>query len=193
MKNKTLLGCLILVATTNLAFIVFLILFLVFEGKQPYMALFVTFLMFAYHLDVRFLSGAILSPFRSRIDVDGKSHRISEAEFKRLNKLKIKKWKNCYPTLFKGQFALKGGKAIDEVIRSSINAENVHWLCFFLGLGAIPLGCLLSLDELWLYLLTSLLASLLLDLPFVLIQRYNRYRLYSVKDMIKKSATESKE
>ena len=180
------MSCILIASITNLAFILFLILCLVLDQKQPYLALFITFLMFAYHIDIRLLIGLTVSSFKRKIDVEKKSHRISESEFKRLDKLKVKKWKDRCPTLFKGQFALKGGEAINEVILNSINAEIVHWFCFFLGFGAIPLGCLLSLDELWLYLLTSLLTSFFLDLPFVLIQRYNRYRLYSVKDMLAK-------
>ena len=186
MKNKTLRNFIILASLVNVVFVVFLVLFLVFEHKQPYLALFITFLMFAYHIDIRILIGTFVSLFKSRINVEKKSCRISEKEFKRLTKLKVKKWKEKAPTLFKSQFSLKNSQGVDVIIQNCINAEIVHWLCFFFGLGAIPLGCLLSLDELWLYILTSLIASLLFDLPFVLIQRYNRYRLYSLRDKIAK-------
>ncbi len=183
-KNKTLLGFIAASFLINAAFLVFLFLFLAFDGKQPYLALFITFLMFAYHIDVRLLSGALVSAFKGKINIEKKSHRISEKEYRRLTRLKVKKWKDRFPTLFKKQFSLDKEGAVDEVLRSCINAEIVHWLCLVLGLGAIPLGCLLSLDELWLYALTSLLALLFFDLPFILIQRYNRFRLYKVKDRL---------
>ena len=186
MKNKTLRNLIILASLTNVVFIVFLVLFLVFEHKQPCLALFITFLIFAYHIDIRILIGTFVSLFKSRINVEKKIHRISEKEFKRLTKLKVKKWKEKAPTLFKSQFSLKDSHGVDVIIQNCINAETVHWLCFFFGLGAIPLGCIFSLDELWLYILTSLITSLLFDLPFVLIQRYNRYRLYSLRDKIAK-------
>lgn len=182
MKNKTLPAFVIASSLINVAFLVFLFLFFAFDGKQPYLALFITFLMFAYHIDIRLLSGVLVSLFKSKIDVKKKTHRISEKEYGRLRKLKVKEWKGRFPTLFKKQFSLDKEGAVDEVLRSCINAEVVHWLCLVLGLGAIPLGCLLSPDELWLYILTSLLALLFFDLPFILIQRYNRFRLYKVKD-----------
>ena len=191
MKNKTLLNCILLTFLVNVTFAVFLVLVILFENKQPYLALFITFTIFAYHLDIRFLIGALVSLFKGKINVEKKSHRISEKEYKRLVKLKVKKWKDRLPTLFKKQFTLKGAQGVDEVIRNCINAESVHWLCFFFGFGAIPLGCLLSFEELWLYILTSCLASLFVDLPFVLIQRYNRYRLYSLRDKLSIKETRS--
>lgn len=184
MKNKTLLAFVIVSSLINVAFLVFLILFFAFDGKQPYLALFITFLMFAYHIDIRLLSGVLVSLFKGKIDIDKKAHRISEKEYGRLRKLKVKEWKGRFPTLFKKQFSLTAPGGVDEVLRNCINAEIVHWFCLFLGLGAIPLGCLLSFDELWLYILTSLLALLFLDLPFILIQRYNRFRLYEVNDRL---------
>ncbi len=186
MKNKTLRNFIILASIVNVVFIVFLVLFLVFGHKQPYFALFITSLMFAYHIDIRIVIGTLVSLFKSKIDVEKKIHRISEREFKNLTRLKVKKWKEKAPTLHQKQFSLKDNQGLDVIIRNCINAEIVHWLCFFFGFGAIPLGCLLSFDELWLYILTSLVASLLSDLPFILIQRYNRYRLYSLRDKMAK-------
>lgn len=186
MKNKTLLFCLIAAIAVNIVFAISAALLLAMGKVQPFLALFITSLMFAYHIDIRLLSGLLITPFKKRIRIDKKCHQISKAEFARLDKIRVKRWKDRYPTLFKGQFALTNDNSIDEIIRNNINSERVHWACCVLGMGAIPLGCVFSSDELWIYLATSLLSSFLLDLPLVLIQRYNRHRLYALRNMLEK-------
>ena len=186
MKKGTLVFYIALASAVNAAFLAFFVLVLCLGNEQPYLALFITFLMLAYHLNVRLFIGAFADLFKNRIDVDKPRHRISEDEFKRLETLKVKKWKKLFPALSPEQFALDESNEVGSIIRSCINAERIHWLCFFLGLGAIPLGCAVSLSEWWLYLTISLLASLLIELPLILIQRYNRYRLYRLKDRIDK-------
>lgn len=183
-KKGTLILCIILASIVNAAFVVFFVMVLHFGNTQPCLALFITFLMLAYHINVRLFLGSLASLSRRKIDVDRHSHRVSEGEFRRLEKLGVKKWKRHYPTLLPEQFALSNGMRVEEVIRSCANAERVHWLCFFFGFGAIPLGCAVSPSEWWLYLLTALFPSLLIELPLIIIQRYNRYRLYRLKDRI---------
>ena len=119
MKNKTLLFCLIAAIAVNIAFATSASLLVTMGKVQPFLALFITSLMFAYHIDIRLLSGLLIAPFKKRIDINKKCHQISKAEFARLNKTRAKRWKDKYPTLFKGQFVLTSGNSIDEIIKTA--------------------------------------------------------------------------
>ena len=187
MKNKTLLVCIIITIIVNIAFAAFLSLSFIFEGKQPYFALFVTSFMFLYHIDIRLFIGSITSIFKKRINVDGKIFAINRKEYERLEKLGIKKLKRRAITLFENQFVVHGRAnedGIETVLRNNINAEIIHWICFFASLFGILFGWLISPEEIWIYVVASLLSSLLGDLPFILIQRYNRYRLSVIRKLL---------
>ncbi len=187
MKNKTLLQVIIISAIINVSFIVSAILFAIYDCTQPYVAIFITLFMFAYHADIRLLVGLIISIFKKWINVDRDCFVISLKEYKRLDKLKIKKWKEHVLTLYKNQFVMQGNMSkerVETILKNNINAEITHWVCFFVSFLAILFGYLLSPEEIWIYIATSIVCSLLLDLPFILIQRYNRYRLLKIKNKI---------
>lgn len=184
MKNKMSPQIIIISGIINISFIVSAILFAIYGCTQPYVAIFITLFMFAYHADIRLLIGFIVSIFKKRINVDKKCFAVSLKEYKRLDKLKIKKWKEHVLTLYKNQFTIQGSfnkERVEAILKNNINAEITHWICFFISLLAILFGYLLSPEEIWIYICTSIACSLLLDLPFILIQRYNRYKLLKIK------------
>ena len=184
MKNKTLLVFVVITSLINIAFIVFGILYGLNGYKQPYIALFITMFILAYNLDARIIVSIICNIFKKRINIEKKKYKISNKEYKILSQLKIDYWKNHFITMFKHQFEFNSTnrkERIKIILKNNINAEIIHFICFFVGLLAIPLGYLLSKEELLIYIITSLLGSLLFDLPPILIQRYNRYRLYQLK------------
>ena len=185
MKNKTLLNFIIITIVINIIFIFACILIVIFGYIKPYIAIFITALMFAYHFDIRIIIGCIVSIFKKRININKKCFYISKKEFERLEKLKVKKWKNNFITLYKNQFEIRkiDKEEIEEVIKNNINAEIVHIFCFIFGLFAIVIGCMISIDEIVIYILTSIFASICFDLPSILIQRYNRYRLHKILNM----------
>ena len=85
----------------------------------------------------------------------------------------MKKWKKYIPTYDNEQFSLKTHSA-DEIAKATCRAETVHWLCaaaslvticFAVWFGALPA-----------FLITGILGALV-DLVFVIVQRYNRPRL----------------
>ena len=189
MKNKSPLILTIITILINALYILFLVLFVVFNYVQPYKALFIASLMFVFHADFRIMLSTIVRLFKNKINIDKKIYNIKEKEFKRLEKLKVKKWKDKFPTLFRYEFEidnLSSYESIKEIVQNNINAEISHWLCFFLCLFGIGLGLMFSLDEWWIYLITSLICSFVIDLPPILIQRYNRYRLQKILNHIKK-------
>lgn len=184
MKSKTLLRFIILTSILNVAFIISGVLIGIYGFIQPYYAIFVTLFMFAFHLDIRILVAYICYLFTNKINIDKKKYLISKFEYQRLEKLKIKNWKDHFVTMFKDRFVLNGNDRktrIEIILKNNIIAEITHWLCFFFGLLGILLGYLISKDELVVYIVTSIVAGILFDFPPILIQRYNRYRLLSLK------------
>ena len=211
MKNKTLLIAIFITVIVNLLFLISLILVIVIGHKQPYTALFITLFMFAYHIDVRAIIGATISLFKGKININSSCFKISIKEFKFLNLLRVKQWKKHFVTLFENQFSVNNLNLdnIEKILKNNINAEIVHTLCFFAGFLAILFGWLLSRklykkdsfagflailfgwllspEELLLYIITSAIASMFIDLPAILIQRYNRFRLLKIKNKVENS------
>lgn len=190
MKNKSIRNGIIIAVIVNIIFAAFGILLAVNGFKPPYVALFITSLMIAYHTDVRILIGTTFSLFKSKINVDKKCFVVKEKEFKFLTKLGVKNWKDKFVAWDKSQFILKDVKNkenIEKVLKNNINAEIIHWVSFFVGFLAILIGCLISIDELWIYIITSVATSLFVDLPPILIQRYNRFRLQKILALSKKA------
>lgn len=182
--NKGLKDIVIMAIIFNLIFIICAVLCGVFGFHTPYSALFITALMFAYHIDVRLIIGFSISKFvKPKINVHKKCFAITENEYRRLEKFGVKNWKDKFLTVFKHQFVIqdiKNKQNIEYVLRNNISAEIIHWVCFFVGLLAILIGCLLSISEWYIYVITAILASLLADVPPILIQRYNRYRVLKI-------------
>ena len=182
--NKGLKDIVIMAIIFNMIFIICAVLCGIFGFHTPYFALFITALMFAYHIDVRLIIGFSISKFvKPKINVHKKCFAIPENEYRRLEKFGVKNWKDKFLTVFKHQFVIqdiKNKQNIEYVLRNNISAEIIHWVCFFVGLLAILIGCLLSISEWYIYVITAILASLLADVPPILIQRYNRYRVLKI-------------
>ena len=185
MKNKTLINGIIIVVVVNLLFLTSLFLCLSLGFGSWQFSIFITLFMFAYHFDMRIIIGLFFTFFvRKKINTNSKIFDVSEKEFNFLQKLGVKKWKDRIITLYKNSFTLEGDKdknKIEIVLKNNINAEIIHWVCFFAGFFAIVLGCVLSADEWYIYVITATLASLLADLPSILVQRFNRLRLKRIR------------
>lgn len=170
----------------NFIFLISIILCLVFNFVNPYFSIFITFLLFSFHMDYRIIVGLTFSKFKNRIDINKDIYKISNKEFKFLNFLKVKSWKDRFIALDKRLFIIKtiNKENVSYVLKNNISAEIIHWFCFFFGFVSILIGCLISLQEWYIYLLTAIIASFVVDLPPILIQRYNRYRILKIKDKI---------
>lgn len=90
--------------------------------------------------------------------------------------LAIKKWKDLLPQhvgkdgFSKEHFTGKSIKYIDDFILETCRGEWDHSMCCIYGIIA------LAINPLWLGLI-FLFATLIINLPFIAIQRYNRIRL----------------
>lgn len=181
MKNKSFLAGLIITIILNLFFLTGIILCCIFGFTMPYSTILITAFMFVYHCDIRILIAEIFTVFfKKRVNLSKKTYKISKKEFNFLNRLGVKKWKDSFVAWDKKQFVIKdlrNRENLEIVLRNNISAEIIHWICFIASFFSILFGCLMSLSEWWIYLVTAIVVPLLIDLPPILIQRFNRFRL----------------
>ena len=119
------------------------------------------------------------------------SFRVSEREMACYKKLRIARWKDLLPQ-YNRDFDKRhlrlpcDSPYLAEFIFNTCRAETIHILIGIAGFASL-LFCLLEerpLDYLPWYILIALLV-LLANLPFALIQRYNRQRLLRVYHLLK--------
>lgn len=188
MKNNTVRTVIIFSIIFNLLFFTMLALCIIYNFTQPYFSIFITSFMFAYHFDIRLIvSFLCLVCFKNKFNVYSKTYAVSNKEFKFLERLKVKSWKDKFFTWNKNMFVLQGNNKsdIENVLKHNINSEITHIICIIFSLLSILFGCLLSIEEWWVYLLTAVIALICFDVPPILIQRYNRYRLYKILNRLK--------
>lgn len=118
----------------------------------------------------------------ARFDPASRWARVGTAEATFLEKvLRVKRWKDRLPdgaTWFEGGFAKarldrRDGEFLRRFARETMRGEATHWAV----LCALPL---FALWNPWWGMLINLLAGLVLNLPCIIAQRYNRHRLLRV-------------
>ena len=160
---------------------------------EPQYTLMIVFINFAYHFTYRVLIGYLVSWSSRKINVESKIFRISEKEKKLLEKTGIKKWKDVAPAWNRSGFVLsladiKSTDKLKTALRGNISAEIIHQINFYLSFCTCFLAFVPALQSNWyVFLITSAVAAILADMPFIWIQRYNRFRLYFLYDKSKKT------
>ncbi len=142
----------------------------------------ITFFTVFYHFAMRLAVGSLV-PNRF-------SHRSTwfqpmGFEAGLYEKLQVKKWKDRMPTYDPRLFSLKEN-TLEAIVNHMCQAEVVHEIIILLSF--IPLLFSLFWDAFYVFLITSLLSALL-DLSFVMIQRYNRPRILRLTQ--KRAVTQS--
>ena len=134
----------------------------------------ITFGTIAYHFLMRLTVGQVISLLmKNKADYTKKIFQCQKWEEKLYKRLNIKKWKQNMPTFMPDDFDPRKHNW-DEIAQAMCQAEVVHVVimvlsfvpvCFSVWFGAFPV-----------FVITSFLAASL-DLPFIMIQRYNRSRI----------------
>lgn len=134
----------------------------------------------SYHFCMRLLVGGIFDlALHNRIDPNQKWFQVGKTEQKLYEALKVKNWKNHFPTYDPDAFD-KRQHTWGEIAGAMCQAELVHET--IAALSFLPI-----LSSVWfgtegVFLVTSLCAALF-DLTFVMIQRYNRPRVLKILNM----------
>lgn len=138
----------------------------------------ITFCTTFYHFAVRFIFAAFLDVTRNKnmlqfYNYKKKWFREKPFEKKLYKFLKVKNWKTKVPTWNPESFSLKKHSK-SEVVLSTCQAEFIHEVNCLLSL--LPIFASIFFGAFLVFFLTSL-AGCLLDLGFVIIQRFNRPRI----------------
>lgn len=148
-----------------------------------FFSLMVTAVTVFYHLAMRlFVGWYIDSCLEDKLK--GKSFWFREKKFeKRLyEKWKVKLWKEKMPSYVPEKFSPKK-HSLDEIIRAMCAAEIIHEVNFILSYVPLVFSFLIPglQGDVTVFGVTSVLASLV-ELPFVIMQRYNRPRFVRIRE-----------
>ena len=182
-SRKTAKNIVILIWVT----IVFIMLTVVFavlhdiydEGWM--LSAYVTFLTISYHFSMRLIVGeAVTVIYRKReFNLDSTGFRIYGFEKNLYRRLNVKKWKLHMITAKPEQFDLREND-MNVLLHNMAQAELVHRIIMVLSF--VPILLIIPYGASVVFIVTSVVAALI-DLQFVIIQRYNRPRVMRILEM----------
>lgn len=168
----------------NIVFIMLTVVFAVLhdiydEGWM--LSAYVTFLTISYHFSMRLIVGeAVTVIYRKReFNLDSTGFRIYGFEKNLYRRLNVKKWKLHMITAKPEQFDLREND-MNVLLHNMAQAELVHRIIMVLSF--VPILLIIPYGASVVFIVTSVVAALI-DLQFVIIQRYNRPRVMRILEM----------
>lgn len=168
----------------NIFFILMTILFYVLWrklGGGGIQAAYITFLTTSYHFVMRIAVGEIVTVIYSnrKFDLTSVGFRQLKFEPKLYKALRVKKWKKFSITAKPNQFDLEQNSA-ESLLHNMAMAELAHRIIMVLSF--VPLILIIPYGTPAVFIITSVCACLI-DLKYVIIQRYNRPRVLKLIKM----------
>jgi len=169
---------LLLVAVTICFSIVF-----TFTNTDIFLTLAITFGTVAYHFCMRLIVGVIVnSAMGNKADYRRAWFQVGEREFAFYNYVNVKRWKDKMPTYDKKSFDIRR-HGIEGLAQVTCQSEIVHEI--IIAASFLPIIAAVRFGALPVFIITSFAAAGI-DLMYVFIQRFNRYRLLRVIKKVKK-------
>ena len=183
MNRKTAKNIVILIGM-NLIFIMLTVVFAVahYIYRQGWMvSAYVTFLTISYHFSMRLIVGEVVTVIycKREFNLDSAGFRLHRFEKDLYRRLNVKKWKLHMITAKPEQFDLREN-SMDDLLHNMAQAELVHRIIMVLSF--VPLLLIIPYGVPMVFIVTSIAAALI-DLQFVIIQRYNRPRVMKLLKM----------
>ncbi len=167
----------ILSSVTSATLLFLTVLFVIFNviyDKVIFLSLAITFGTMFYHFIMRVAVGYFVTKyFVCFLKPDSFWFRTKSFEKKIYRILKVKKWKPFMPTAAPESFSLKNYTP-EEIAVTMCSSELVHELNIILSF--LPLIMAVPFSKFSVFVITSIAAALC-DLPFVIMQRFNRPRM----------------
>ena len=187
MNRKTAKNIVILIGM-NLIFIMLTVVFAVahYIYRQGWMvSAYVTFLTIFYHFSMRLIVGEVVTVIycKREFNLDSAGFRLHRFEKDLYRRLNVKKWKLHMITAKPEQFDLREN-SMDDLLHNMAQAELVHRIIMVLSF--VPLLLIIPYGVPMVFIVTSIAAALI-DLQFVIIQRYNRPRVWKMRFPIRSS------
>ena len=133
----------------------------------------ITMGVFAYHFLMRLCVGLIVDKiFNNNISYNKRWFKTSKFEQKIYHFLQVKKWKRYIPSYNPATFSLDN--TYSQIASATCQAELVHEIIIVLSF--LPIVLSIWFGDAAVFVITSILAALI-DLVFVILQRYNRPRI----------------
>lgn len=150
-----------------------------------FFAMFVTFLTVFYHFIMRVAVGEIITLIYAKRDFRYNANRYRQSRFEKAlyKKINLKKAKKNALTAKPWQFDINE-RTYDELLHNMTQAEVAHEIVMVLSF--VPILFSLRFGALGVFVITSVFACLI-DLYFVMIQRFNRPRVLALKRKMDKS------
>lgn len=165
-----------LTVLSSFLFAVLLIANVIFN-KSFLLSLTITMGVFAYHFVMRLAVGLIIDKiFNNNISYNKKWFKPIKFEEKIYRFLRVKRWKKYIPSYNPATFSLNN--TYSQIASATCQAELVHEIIILLSF--LPILLAIWFGELAVFVITSVLAALI-DLIFVILQRYNRPRILKIK------------
>jgi hypothetical protein len=141
------------------------------------LSLAITFGTASYHIIMRLLVGlSFQAVMQNRAEPGRQWYRVGKREMAVYETLKIKRWKRKIPTFDNARFNPQL-HSWDEIAQAMCQAELVHETIMILSFLPIAEGIWFGMYPV--FIITSVLAAGY-DLMFVMTQRYNRQRIFSL-------------
>lgn len=153
-------------------------------GQECMLTLHVAFLTISYHFVMRLIVGELITVrYRNRrFDLNSVGFRMYNFEPELYKRLKVKKWKKIIITAKPEQFDISKN-SMEALLHNIVQAELVHRVIIVLSF--VPLLLIIPYGAPMVFIVTSIF-SCLIDLQFVIVQRYNRPRVIKLMEMVKK-------
>lgn len=141
---------------------------------QVSLALAISLGVVVYQLAMRLFIGNVLEKSLSQhFHLDRGWLKVTRREMRVYQTLRVKSWKKHLPTYDPSKYDIRK-HSLDEIIHTMCCAELDHEMMFILSYLPIILTYLFGDGAV--FVITSVLASLV-EIPFIILQRFNRYRL----------------
>ena len=148
-----------------------------FTNASAFLTLAITSGTAAYHFCMRLITGIIVNAVMgNKADYRRAWFRVGEREFAFYNFINVKKWKDKMPTYDKKSFDIRR-YSLEKLAQVTCQAEIVHEI--IIAASFLPIIAVAWFGALPVFIITSCVAAGI-DLMYVFIQRFNRYRLLRV-------------
>lgn len=170
--------------TTLISGILFTIAVVINVTLGGIVALAITFGVTFYHFAMRLIVGTTINAIaKNKMNYNLWWFRPRKFEQKLYELLKVRKWKKFAPTYAPDTFNMEK-RTPEEIAMTTCQAEVVHEVIVVLSF--LPILLIIWFGEPLVFIITSILSALI-DLIFIILQRFNRPRLVRLIQRMKKN------
>lgn len=137
----------------------------------------ITFGVSFFHFAMRLMVGYFWDwALKNHVDYTKKWFSVGDWELRIYQLMRVKKWKKFMPTFEKNYFDIKQ-HSLEEIVGATCQAEVVHESIVLLSF--FPVFLSIWFGSCAVFVITSIAAACV-DLLFIMIQRFNRFRLLKI-------------